>query len=188
MKELKEKIKREGHAIGDDIVKVDSFLNHQIDVEFMDKIGEEFYKRFQNKKVDKILTIEASGIAIGMCVAKYFKVPLVFAKKNESKNLDKDTYNTEVFSFTKNKNYAVKVSKKYITENENILIVDDFLANGKAALGLIDIVEQANAKVAGIGIVIEKAFQPGGAELREKGIQLESLAIIKRIENGEVFY
>lgn len=188
MEELKEKIKREGYGIGDDIVKVDSFLNHQIDVEFMDKIGEEFYKRFQNKKVDKILTIEASGIAIGMCVAKYFKVPLVFAKKNESKNLDKDTYNTEVFSFTKNKNYAVKVSKKYINENENILIVDDFLANGKAALGLIDIVEQANAKVAGVGIVIEKACQPGGAELREKGIHLESLAIIKKIENGEVFY
>lgn len=188
MKELKEKIKREGHAIGDDIVKVDNFLNHQIDVEFMDKIGEEFYRRFKDKRVDKILTIEASGIAIGMSVAKYFKVPLVFAKKNESKNLDKDTYNTEVFSFTKNRNYAVKVSKKYISENENILIVDDFLANGKAALGLIDIIEQANAKVVGVGIVIEKAFQPGGAELRAKGIQLESLAVIRKIENGEVFY
>ncbi len=188
MEALKTKIQNEGHAIGADIVKVDNFLNHQIDVAFMDQIGEEFYRRFEMEKVDKILTIEASGIAIGMSTARCFNVPLVFAKKNESKNLDKETYTTDVFSFTKNKTYAVKVSKKYIQPGENILIVDDFLANGKAALGLMDIIEQAGAKVAGIGIVIEKSFQPGGDELREKGIRVESLAMIDHIEEGKVFF
>ncbi|HGM3218601.1 xanthine phosphoribosyltransferase [Clostridioides difficile] len=187
MKALQEKILREGSVSGNDILKVDSFLNHQIDVAFLNEIGREFKERFKEEKVDKIFTIEASGIAIASIVSQYFdNAPVVFAKKSESKNLDKDVYETNVYSFTKAREYSVKVSKKYINKGENILIVDDFLANGRAALGLKDLIEQAEANLVGVGIVIEKGFQAGGALLKANDVRLESLAVVDSIDNGTV--
>lgn len=184
MKQLEERILKDGTVFGEDILKVDTFLNHQIDVALMNEIGKVFYERFKDKPVTKILTIEASGIAIGMAVAAQFGVPLVFAKKVESRNLDLKTYETQVYSFTKEKNYTVRVSKKFLSDTDQVLIVDDFLAMGRAALGLIDLVKQANGEVVGVGIVIEKVFQEGGQLLRDKGIVLESLARIVRFENN----
>lgn len=184
MKQLEERILKDGTVFGEDILKVDTFLNHQIDVSLMNEIGKVFYERFKDKPVTKILTIEASGIAIGMAVAAQFGVPLVFAKKVESRNLDLKTYETQVYSFTKEKNYTVRVSKKFLLDTDQVLIVDDFLAMGRAALGLIDLVEQANGQVVGVGIVIEKVFQEGGQLLRDRGIVLESLARIVRFENN----
>lgn len=188
MKLLEDRIRTEGTVIGEDILKVDRFLNHQIDVGLMKEIGKAFYEAFKDEPVTKILTIEASGIAIGMTVAEAFNVPLVFAKKVASKNLDLDTYETQVFSFTKAQDYTVRVSKKFLSNTDHILIVDDFLAMGRAALGLIDLCEQAQATVAGVGIVIEKVFQEGGGLLTEKGIKLHSLARIASFENGNVIF
>ncbi len=188
MEYLKNRIIKDGRVEGKDILKVDSFLNHQIDVELMNAIGEEFYARFRDHGVTKILTIEASGIAIAAIVAQYFKVPMVFAKKTESRNLDTETYESSVYSFTKDKTYKIRVSKKYLSPTDRILMVDDFLANGKAANGLIDIVEQSGATNCGIGIVIEKGFQDGGKRLREKGVNVQSLAIIDRFENQQVIF
>lgn len=188
MKLLKEKILNDGCIEGQDILKVDSFLNHQIDVNLMNEIGKEFKQRFKDKKINKIMTIEASGIAIACIAAQYFNVPVVFAKKTESRNLDKETYQSEVYSFTKQKSYIIRVSKKYLNENDNILVVDDFLANGKAMEALTDIVSQSGAKLAGVGIVIEKEFQGGGPKLRDKGIHLESLARIQKFENGKLVF
>lgn len=188
MDKLIERIKKDGTVSGEDILKVDSFLNHQIDVELLDDMGKEFYEYFKGKNIDRILTIEASGIAVACFVARYFNVPVVFAKKTESKNLDAETYDADVFSFTKNKTYKVKVSKRYLNPNENVLIIDDFLANGKAAEGLISIVENSGAKVAGVGIVIEKAFQPGGKTLTDAGYDLYSLAVIDRFENRQAIF
>ncbi|MDN5343380.1 xanthine phosphoribosyltransferase [Oceanotoga sp. DSM 15011] len=185
MQLLKERIIKDGFVGEGNILKVDSFLNHQIDVELLSEIGKEFFKLFKKQKIDKILTIEASGIAIGSFVAKEFGVPLVFAKKTESRNLDKETFESKVFSYTKSKEYIIRVSKKYLKEDENVLIIDDFLAMGKAALGLIDIVKQSNSNLSGVGIVIEKGFQPGGKKLRELGINLKSLAVIDSLD-GEV--
>lgn len=187
MKLLQEKILKEGRVSGNDILKVDNFLNHQLDVAFLNEIGKEFKERFKNDKIDKILTIEASGIAIASIASQHFgNVPVVFAKKVESKNLDKDVYETKVYSFTKGKEYSVKVSKKYLNDGENILVLDDFLANGRAALGLKDIVDQSGANLVGIGIVIEKGFQDGRELLLNEGIKLESLAILESIENGVI--
>ncbi|NLO22191.1 MAG: xanthine phosphoribosyltransferase [Syntrophomonadaceae bacterium] len=188
MQTLKEKILQEGIVPGNNMLKVDNFLNHQLDVGFINEIGREFARRFQEQQISKILTIEASGIAVAAISAQYFKVPVVFAKKTESKNLDDDVYKSEVFSFTKDKTYSVMVSKKYLSSEDRILIIDDFLANGRAALGLKDIVEQAGAQLVGIGIVIEKGFQSGGKILREAGIQVESLAIIKRMSPGHIVF
>lgn len=188
MKLLKEKILNDGSVKGEEILKVDSFLNHQIDVTLLQEIGKEFKKRFEDKEVTKILTIEASGIGIAVIAAQYFNVPVVFAKKVQSVNLNKETYKTQVYSFTKQVNYDVQVSKQYLSEYDKVLILDDFLANGRASLGLIELVEQANASVTGVGIVIEKAFQEGGDLLREKGIHLESLAIVNRFKNGEITF
>lgn len=188
MELLKNKIISEGKVEYPDILKVDSFLNHQLDINFLNEIGKEFRRRFHDKKITKILTIEASGIAIASIAAQYFDVPVVFAKKVESKNLDKETYESDVFSFTKAKTYKIKVSKKYINPEDHILILDDFLANGRAALGLIDMVDQGKAKLEGIGIVIEKGFQEGGALLRDRGIRVESLAIIDSFENGNITF
>lgn len=185
---LKEKILQEGRTIGEDILKVDAFLNHQMDIELFQAIGQEFKHRFENKKITKILTIEASGIGIAAVAAIYFQVPVVFAKKVASRNLDDETYTSEVYSFTKQTSYDVKVSKRYINEDDHILIIDDFLANGRAALGLVDIVEQGGASLSGIGIVIEKAFQDGGQIIRNKGIQLESLAIVNRFKDGKITF
>ncbi len=184
MKALQERILKDGTIVGEDILKVDKFLNHQIDVALMNEIGKVFYERFKNDGVNKILTIEASGIAIGMAVASQFNVPLVFAKKVASRNLDLETYETQVYSFTKAQNYTVRVSKKFLDEKDHVLIVDDFLAMGRAALGLVDLVEQANGSVAGVGIVIEKVFQEGGQLVKDKGIKLVSLAQIKCFENA----
>lgn len=182
---LKDNIVKYGRILEGNIIKVDNFLNHQVDTSLLNEVGKEFKKIFSEEKVDKILTAEVSGIAIAAIVAQYFKVPMVFARKTESKNLDKETYESEVYSYTKDKNYKIGVSKKYLREGENILIIDDFLANGKAVEGLIDIVNKAKCKLIGVGVVIEKGFQVGGKNIREKGIRLESLAIIESIENGE---
>ncbi len=188
MQKLIDRIKKDGYVMGKDVLKVDSFLNHQLDTELLNDIGCEFYNYFNSKKIDKILTIEASGIAIACFVGRFFNVPVVFAKKTESKNLDVDVYEADVYSFTKAKTYKVKVSKKYILKDENVLIVDDFLANGKATEGLINIVEQARANVSGVGIVIEKAFQLGGENLKNRGYDLLSLAVIERFENGKPIF
>lgn len=190
MEALKKKILTDGTAIGSEIIKVDSFLNHQIDVAFMNEIGKEFARIFSDVEVTKIVTIEASGIAIAAIASQYFNnVPVVFAKKTESRNLDPDKYHGEVYSFTKQKVYPIMVSKKYISSEDKILIIDDFLANGKAALALTGLCEQAGATVQGIGIVIEKGFQNGGRLLREENhIRVESLAIIDNIDDGKITF
>lgn len=188
MELLKQRILKDGQVLGNDILKVDSFLNHQMDVQLFNEMGKEFFRLFAHKKVTKILTIESSGIGIACIAAQYFNVPVVFAKKTEAKNLDSHTYLAEVFSFTKGKTYSVRVSQKYINPNDIVLIIDDFLANGKAALGLADIVGQAGAQVAGIGIAIEKGFQDGGKLLREKGLEVQSLAIVQSMQNGKISF
>ena len=190
MEALKKKILTDGAAYGSEIVKVDSFINHQIDVAFLNEIGKEFARIFSDVEITKIITIESSGIAIAVIAAQYFNnVPVVFAKKSESRNLDPDKYHGEVYSFTKQKVYPIMISKKYISSNDKILIIDDFLANGKAALALNNLCEQAGATVQGIGIVIEKGFQPGGKLLREiNNIRVESLAIIDNIDNGVITF
>ena len=189
MEALENKILNEGTVIGTEIIKVDCFLNHQIDVRFMNEIGREFKRIFADEKITKILTIEASGIAIASITAQYFDyVPVVFAKKSESRNLDADKYHSEVYSFTKQKSYPIMVSKKYISPEDRILVLDDFLANGKAVLGLADIIKQAGATLVGAGIVIEKGFQPGSQLLREHGIRVESLAVIDHVEDGKIFF
>ena len=175
---LEERILKDGIVKEGNVLKVDDFLNHQMDVALLDEIGREFYRLFADVPVTKILTIEASGIAIAYATARCFGVPLVFAKKSKSINIDGDTYSAEVESFThKNKNTVI-VSKKFLNPGDNILIVDDFLANGCALQGLISITETAGANVAGIGIAIEKGFQHGGTMIRNFGYRLESLAIV----------
>lgn len=183
---LKEKIIEDARVLDGEVVKVDSFLNHQVDIDILNEMGKEFKKRFKDDKIDKVLTAEVSGIAIAAIVAQYFHVPMVFARKTESKNLDRDKYESEVYSYTKGKTYKVMVSKRYLSKDENILIIDDFLANGKAVESLIDIINKAGANLVGVGIAIEKGFQDGGKVLRESGIKLESLAIIDSIENREI--
>ena len=179
---LEERILKDGMVKEGNVLKVDSFLNHQMDVELLDKIGEEFHRRFADKKITKVLTIEASGIAIAYAVARCFGVPMVFAKKAKSINIDGDMYTAEVESFThKNKNQVI-VSKRFLSKEDHLLIVDDFLANGCALQGLISISEAAGATVEGIGIVIEKGFQYGGRSIRNLGYQLESLAIVDEMD------
>lgn len=189
MKLLEEKIRKEGQILSGNILKVSSFLNHQIDVLFLDNLAQEFVRRFEGEKITKVLTIEASGIGIGSCVARAFKCPLVFAKKNSSKNVNEDCYRSSVYSYTHSKTYNIIVVKNYISSDDNVLIIDDFLANGSALNGLIELVSQAGAKLAGCGIVIEKGFQEGGALLRQKGYKIESLAIVDSmsVESGVEF-
>ena len=185
---LEERIIRDGIVKEGNVLKVDSFLNHQMDVELLDEIGREFKRRFDGENITKVLTIEASGIAIAYAVARCLGVPMVFAKKKKSINLDGEMFTAEVESFThKNRNQII-VSKKFITYKDRVLVVDDFLANGCALQGLLAIVEQAKAEVAGIGIVIEKGFQPGGRIIRNLGYQLESLAIVDEMDHvsGEI--
>lgn len=186
MKALEEKIMKEGSVSPGGILKVDSFLNHQLDIDFLNEIGKEFKRLFAEKKITKILTIEASGIAIASIVAQYFNVPVLFAKKTESKNLDKETYEADVYSYTRGRTYKIKVSKRFLSKDDHILAVDDFLARGEAALGLANLVEQSGATLEGVGIVIEKGFQKGGDKLRDQGINLKSLAIIDSLENCEI--
>ncbi|MBR4630559.1 MAG: xanthine phosphoribosyltransferase [Treponema sp.] len=186
---LEERIKKDGIIKPGNILKVDSFLNHQIDVALMDKIGAEFKRRFEGIEVTKILTIEASGIGLACLVARHFgDVPVVFAKKTQTVVQDDDKYMSDVMSFTHKVNNHVFVTKKYISPNDKILIIDDFMAHGQAALGLIEICRQAGATVSGIGIAIEKGFQSGGQTLRDKGFKLESIAIVEKMdaEKGEI--
>ena len=179
---LEERIVKDGVVKEGNVLKVDSFLNHQMDVALLDEIGKEFHRRFGHLHISKVLTIEASGIAIAYAVARCFGVPMVFAKKAKSINIDGDMYTTEVESFThKNKNQIV-VSKRFLSADDKLLIIDDFLANGCALQGLISIAEAAGAEVAGIGIVIEKGFQYGGRSIRNLGYHLESLAIIESMD------
>lgn len=179
---LEERILKDGVIRPGNVLKVDSFLNHQMDVKLIDQIGEEFYRRFKNKKITKVITIEASGIAIAYAVARCFNVPMVFAKKSKSVNIDNDVYVAEVESFThKNKNNVV-LSKSFLGSDDHVLIVDDFLANGCALRGLIAITESAGATIEGLGIVIEKGFQNGGKEIRALGYQLESIAIVDEMD------
>lgn len=187
---LEERIVKDGIVKPNNVLKVDSFLNHQMDISLMEEIGREFHRRFENKTVTKVLTIEASGIGIACFVAKEFGVPMVFAKKSHSINIDSEVYVAEVESFThKNKNNVI-VSKQFLNSDDHILIIDDFLANGCALQGLIAIAKSAGASVEGIGIVIEKGFQIGGQVIRNLGVQLESLAIIDAMdaETGTVTF
>lgn len=187
---LEERIARDGIVKPGNVLKVDSFINHQMDIKLIAEMGKEWKKRFEGKNINKILTIEASGIGIAALAALYFEVPMVFAKKAKSINLDGDMYVAEVESFThKNKNQVI-VSKKFLTEDDHVLIIDDFLANGCALQGLISIVHEAGATVEGIGIAVEKGFQQGGRIIRNLGYQLESLAIVDSMdaETGTVYF
>lgn len=187
MESLKNKILTEGTVKDGEILKVDNFLNHRIDISFLNEIGKEFKRRFSDVSVDKILTVESSGIAISVIASQYFdNIPVVFAKKQESRSLDSNIYKSRVYSFTKNREYDIMVSKRYISEGENILFIDDFLAKGGACLGIIDIVEQANANLVGIGIVIEKSYQDGRTILDQKNIRVESLARIDSLEDKTI--
>ena len=187
---LEEKILKDGIVKPGNVLKVDSFINHQMDIALFNEMGEEWKKRFEGKNINKILTIEASGIGIACIVAQHFGVPVVFAKKSKSINLEGEVYTAEVESFThKNKNQVI-VAKKFLSEEDHVLIIDDFLANGCALQGLISIVQSAGATVEGIGIAVEKGFQVGGQIIRNLGFQLESLAIVESMnaETGEVIF
>ena len=188
MKILKERILRDGVVKEGDVLKVDSFLNHQMDMALIDQIAEEFLRRFAGLPITKVLTIEASGIGIAAFVAKEFGVPMVFAKKSKSINIDGEMLVAEVESFTHKNTNQVIVSKKYLNDSDSVLIVDDFLANGCAILGLADIVRQTGATLVGAGIVIEKGFQGGGDLVRNNGIRLESLAVIESMDEGNLIF
>ena len=190
MKLLEDRILKDGVIKEGGVVKVDSFLNHQMDISLINEIGKEFAILFKDEKVTKILTVEASGIGIACITAQYFGVPVVFAKKSESKNLDGDIYTAPVLSFTKGKEYIIRVAKRFLSPEDRVLIIDDFLAKGKAVLGLKSIVEQAGATLVGAGICIEKGFQEGGDRLRKAGYRVESLAIVDSMdpETGEITF
>ena len=190
MQLLEERIRRDGIVKPGNVLKVDSFLNHQMDVELFNEMGKEFRRLFPSEKINKILTIEASGIGIACIAAQYFHVPVVFAKKSQSINLDGDQYTTKVESFTHKRVYDVIVAKKFLGKEEHVLIIDDFLANGCAVAGLIDLVMSAGATVEGVGIAVEKGFQEGGKLLRNKGVRVESLAIVESMDakTGEIVF
>lgn len=188
MKLLEDKITAEGIAIGTDILKVDMFLNHQMDVELLDEMGKEFSRLFEKSGANKVVTIESSGIAIAVFVAKHMGLPALFAKKAKHKNVGDDVYSANGYSYTHGKEYTMIVSKKYLNKNDKVLIIDDFMAGGNACNALIDIINQAGAQVAGIGIAIEKGFQPGGKALREKGYNVRSLAIVDSMSDGEISF
>ncbi len=190
MQLLKDRIRRDGIVKEGNVLKVDSFLNHQMDIALLNEIGREFKRRFADKDITKILTIEASGIGIACITAQYFNVPVVFAKKAQSINIDGEVYSSKIESFTHKKVYDVIVSRRFLDSGDRVLIIDDFLANGCALLGLLEIVGSAGAKTEGIGIVIEKGFQDGGEKIRRQGIPLESLAIVDAMdaEKGTVVF
>ena len=191
MLELEDRIRRDGIVREGNVLKVDNFLNHQCDVALYDHMGAEWARLFAGKRIDKILTIEASGIGIACVAATHFGgVPVVFARKTESKNLDGDQYRTNITSYTKGREYQVIVAKRFLTPGEHVLIIDDFMAMGCAMRGLLEICDEAGVVVEGIGIAIEKGFQPGGNELRRRGYQVESLAVVKSMdaETGEIVF
>ena len=190
MQLLEERIRKDGIIKPGNVLKVDSFLNHQMDVELFEEMGKEFRRLFPSKEINKILTIEASGIGMACITAQYFGVPVVFAKKSQSINLDGEQYVTKIESFTHKRVYDVIVAKKFLGKDDHVLILDDFLANGCAVAGLIDLVRAAGASIEGVGIAIEKGFQQGGKLLRSKGIRVESLAIVESMdpERGEIVF
>ncbi|MCI6756092.1 MAG: xanthine phosphoribosyltransferase [Lachnospiraceae bacterium] len=186
---LEERIVRDGQVRPGEILKVDSFLNHQLDVALLDEIGKTFYEKYKDRGITRILTIEASGIAIAMMTGRYFQVPVVFAKKAKSKNLDGELYTSKVHSYTYGKDYDITLSKKFLTSEDTVLLVDDFLAVGKAMNGLLDICRQAGARVGGIGIAIEKGFQHGGEKLRGEGLDVTSIAIVDSMgDDGSITF
>ena len=188
MQLLRDRIRKEGKILPGHIVKVDGFLNHRIDIELMDEIAKEFKRRFGDQGITMILTAEASGIALATVCAKEFGVPMVFAKKAKSDNIEGGLYCSDIFSYTYKKKVTLLVSKDWITANDRVLIIDDFMANGEAMRGLCDIVRESGAELVGIGIAVEKGFQHGGDRIRESGINIQSLAIIDEAdENGFVF-
>ncbi|MEQ1070631.1 xanthine phosphoribosyltransferase [Acinetobacter lwoffii] len=186
MHALEQKILAEGIVLSEEVLKVDSFLNHQIDPVMMQLIGQEFARLFKDAGITKIITIEASGIAPAVMAGLELGVPVIFARKYQSLTLKDDLYRSKVFSFTKQTESTIAISNKHISSTDKVLVIDDFLANGQAALGLADLIHQANAEVIGIGIVIEKSFQPGRDLLLEKGYRVESLARVKSLANGKV--
>ena len=188
MKLLEERIRKDGIIREGNVLKVDSFINHQMDIKLFEEMAKEWKRLFADKNINKILTIEASGIGIAAIVAREFDVPVVFAKKSKSINLDDNNFSTKIQSFTHGKVYDVIVSKKFLSPEDHILVIDDFLANGCALLGLTDLVESAGATVEGIGIAIEKGFQHGGQEIRDMGIRLESLAIVDSMTDDSLTF
>ena len=188
MKLLEDKILSCATVLPGNILKVDNFLNHQLDVNLLSELGKEFYRLFEEYNITKILTVEASGIPIACFAAQHFDVPVVFAKKGYHKNIGNDVYTAEVFSFTKGTSYTIFVSKKYINPGDNILVIDDFLANGQAVLGLKKIIEDAGANLTGVGIAIEKGFQNGGKEIRAQGVKLKSLAIVDSMTDDSISF
>ena len=189
MELLKERIRRDGRVKGTDVLKVDSFLNHQMDVELFAEIGKEFKRRFADCEINKILTIEASGIGIACVAAQYFHCPVIFAKKSQTKNIAGEVYTSKVESFTHGRVYEIVVAKEFLGAGDKVLLIDDFLANGAALEGLAQLVQDAGAELVGAGIVIEKAFQPGGDRLRAKGLRIEALARVQSMneETGVTF-
>ncbi len=190
MKLLEERIRKDGTVKAGNVLKVDSFLNHQMDIDLFNEMGKEWARLFADRKITKILTVEASGIGIACVAAQHFHVPVVFAKKSQSVNIDGEVYSTKIESFTHKRVYDVIVSKKILHPEDHILIIDDFLANGCALEGLIDIVNKAGASVEGVGIAVEKGFQKGGDLIRSKGIRVESLAIVESMDDktGEITF
>lgn len=190
MKLLEERIRKDGTVKAGNVLKVDSFLNHQMDIDLFNEMGKEWARLFADRKITKILTVEASGIGIACVAAQHFHVPVVFAKKSQSVNIDGEVYSTKIESFTHKRVYDVIVSKKFLHPEDHILIIDDFLANGCALEGLIDIVNKAGASVEGVGIAVEKRFQKGGDLIRSKGIRVESLAIVESMDDktGEITF
>ena len=187
---LEERIRKDGTVKAGNVLKVDSFLNHQMDIDLFNEMGKEWARLFADRKITKILTVEASGIGIACVAAQHFHVPVVFAKKSQSVNIDGEVYSTKIESFTHKRVYDVIVSKKFLHPEDHILIIDDFLANGCALEGLIDIVNKAGASVEGVGIAVEKGFQKGGDLIRSKGIRVESLAIVESMDDktGEITF
>lgn len=188
MKLLENRIIKDGRILPGDVLKVDSFLNHQIDVPFICELGREFYRLYKDSGVTKILTIEASGIGLACIAAQYFGIPVVFAKKSKTSNISSDVFSTAIESYTHGNTNNVIVSKQYLSSNDHVLIIDDFLATGNALKGLIDLCRLAGATVVGCGIAIEKRYQHGGDELRANGVRVESLAMIDSMENGNIVF
>ena len=184
MKKLEERIRRDGTIRGTEVLKVDRFLNHQMDIALINEIGQEFYRIFQGDNVTKILTIEASGIGIACLTAQFFQVPVIFAKKNKTKNIAGDVYTSKVASFTHGRVYDIIVSKEFLGPEDRVLLIDDFLANGSALQGLINLVRDAGATLIGAGICVEEAFQPGGDLIRSMGVRVESLARVKSMDEA----
>lgn len=188
MEQLKQKIREQGMVLSDQVLKVDAFLNHQIDPELMQQIGREFARRFRDQRIDKIVTIEASGIAPALMTGLELGVPVIFARKHRSLTLTENLLTASVYSFTKQVESTISISASHLAAGDRVLVIDDFLANGQAALGLASIIQQAGAEIVGIGIVIEKSFQPGRQELERRGYRVESLARVKSLEGGKVSF